>query len=194
MPRLIIAFIIISIFFVIASRSHPFAFHYDWATALVYYPLWISGAWLAERYRTGHDVRSATLTSWRVGALSVLIATNQINLKSITIPGWLPFAAVGIFGWYYLPREFEHWARFPPPAVTERLGRASYSLYLLHILPVALNNQLPSGLAFLPLLAALSIAVGALTFCFYTLCERPAHLLARRVGRKRIGAPLVMPV
>lgn len=183
--------ITISLVFLLLTRKHDFAFHYDAATALVYFPLWLSGAWMAERYRSAPVEIPVSMTAWRLGAIAVFIVSRPGNFPVLNLASWFPLALIGLYAWHYLPRELSRWTSRPPVQAFEALGRSSYSLYLGHILPIGLVVQTTFGLSYWPLLAGTSAAIALLTFCLYQLCELPAHRLARKIGARPAIAKLI---
>jgi len=158
---------------------------------LVGLPNWILGCVLAERRIPAVAPASPreTIWRWRIGAVALSPALRLLAGRlepPIGFPDTHWIAAV--FALFWIERELA-WRRLrPPPQWTEALGRASYSLYLVHA-PVlaALGEADDSARAHGPIaVTALWLAkvgaIGATTFAFYVLCERPSHRLARRVG------------
>jgi len=149
------------------------------------FPLWLLGAWLAERHGSiGSGTSSGEVWCWRAGAIAFGFAANQIKVHDLQLAYWLIYVAVGLFCWLYLPRELERWAATPPWPPTEQLGKASYTLYLIHILPIALMLQLKVTWSFAAALAAQCVAIALANYCVYRLCEAPAHQLARSISRR----------
>lgn len=150
---------------------------------LLLFPLWLLGALLAERHcPTDQRTNSRKILWWRLGAIALGFAANQVELHDLPLA--YIYAPVGLYCWWYLPMELGRWARLRPWALTERLGKASYTLYLVHILPIALMLQLKVTWLFSAVLLAQCVAIGLANYCLYWLCEAPAHRLARSISSK----------
>lgn len=154
------------------------------------FPLWILGALLAERHCSEPTATSALdILCWRAGALTLCFLANQIRLYELLFASWLLYGLVGTFSYHYLPKELARWGEGQPLAITERLGKSSYSLYLVHPPAIAVVLQLGLPASFPIILLAGLFGVPLITFCFYTLCEAPAHRLARSVTGLRKSVP-----
>jgi peptidoglycan/LPS O-acetylase OafA/YrhL len=92
----------------------------------------------------------------------------------------------------YLAREIAASQRHAPPAWLERAGAWSYSLYLTHPLAFTAYGLLhvPDLGYFFTWVVKLSFVL-VLAYGFYRLVERPAHLLARRIGGSALRRGLV---
>jgi peptidoglycan/LPS O-acetylase OafA/YrhL len=101
---------------------------------------------------------------------------------------------VALYAFFWIERELAWRRRRPAPRTTEALGRASYSLYLVHTPVIAVFGfaDAPSdrfgALGWTALWLAQSAAIILTTFTFYRLCEAPFHRLARRLGGKFAGS------
>lgn len=166
-----------------AANNNYVAFGY-W-TWVIGAPCWLAGCWIAENYHRFPSVRPASLWTVRLAILvaSVVLRVMKFHLPPRTLIGSnvisLTLFAMPVTFWLALEAAFR---RDAVPAL-DRLGRASYSLYLIH--PVALVLLAPwlAGQGLGALLLYL-LAVGLGTTAFYMLVERNAHSLARRLGRK----------
>lgn len=186
MNQTLMAFIAVSVITAAAQGRVSFIWQYGAGTAVVCFPLWVAGAWLAERHSSADLLPYRPILGWRIAALLMCVAANLAETLSSTINApLLVFAAAGTFCWHYIPRELARWQLVPPFALVERLGRASYSLYLVHILPIALIIQFAIAWSFGRLVVAEAIAIGLATFTFFVLSERRSHQLARKIGRSR---------
>ena len=149
-------------------------------------------AWYGPRLRRG----GATAGGAAVGLLTVLLLvtvqrlTHRVSLDSypgVLLNNWLlPLAT----GWllHGLATEPSRLARLLGSALGQRLGRASYCFYLLHlgVLPTALEpwlkHRLPAGLAVAATFGVLVLAALAL----HRGVEQPAHRwLLARLGLRR---------
>jgi peptidoglycan/LPS O-acetylase OafA/YrhL len=157
---------------------------HGWATAAICYPLWLAGAWLAEQYDFERPRSKAPILAWRAAALAMCWLMADGHIGPIELSASILMASVALFSIGYLPAELAHWNEAGPPAWTEMLGRGSYSLYLVHILPVAFLLQVPFTIPFwAAVVLELAVIMGC-TFAVYWLCEATAHQLANSIGRE----------
>lgn len=185
-------------FALLAAEDRPF---YYWqmplpTMILVGLPNWILGCALAERRIQAAPPASLgeTIWRWRIGAVALSpalrLAASRLE-PPIGFPNTHWIAALFAFLW--IERELAWRQVCPAPRWTEALGRASYSLYLVHapvLAVIGLADALaaalgPVGVAALWL--AKVAAIGAATFAFYVLCEAPSHKLARWIGKRLAG-------
>lgn len=147
-------------------------------------PTWLLGAWLAERFTATRATSMAVLWTCRFIAIIFCVFCNGLvshsNIKIGVVWFILPFA---IFCFFWIGWEIKHLCGCASP-VLEKLGLASYSIYLVHNIILSwfkqnIPNQTP--LSWLMLIAALTMAAGT----FYFLVELPSHRLARWMGRRR---------
>jgi peptidoglycan/LPS O-acetylase OafA/YrhL len=186
MKQVLMTSIAVSVFTAATLGRVSFIWQYGAGTALVCFPLWVAGAWLAERHSSADLLPCRSMLGWRVAALLMCFAANLTDtLLATGNAPMLVFAAAGTFCWHYIPRELARWQLVQPFAILEQLGRASYSLYLVHILPIALAIQFAITWSFGLVVVAEAITIGSATFCFFVLCERRSHQFARGIGRSR---------
>jgi peptidoglycan/LPS O-acetylase OafA/YrhL len=145
-------------------------------------PIWLAGCVLAERLRSGRMPNlPGNIWLWRLGAWGLGVLALFGEFHSRIVIGYpismLPFA---VYGYFWLNKELAN--QSPGWQWLERCGRASYSLYLVHnIVLGAVADYFPHTYA--PILFPFSCAaIGAVTYLFYRLVERPSHLLARRIA------------
>ena len=107
------------------------------------------------------------------GKIFVVDVSNAItlNIFALFITAWLGLEIA------YRARHTQEGHGF---RALEQLGKASYSLYLVHM-PVKLI--LLSSTRNLQQLALFGVVTAAATFIFYMLVERPSHIVAQRLGR-----------
>ncbi|MEO9130533.1 MAG: acyltransferase [Sphingomonas sp.] len=155
---------------------------FGYGSWLIGLPCWLAGCWLAENYtrfpawtdRRLWIVRGAI---WALGAAQMLwhwhgnagvFSSNIFSLVLFTVPATL-----------WLGLEARALRASPPPL--DRLGAASYSLYLAH--PVALWAFASFDHRGWLLLLAYAVTTTAFTMVCYFGVERPTHRLAKRLGR-----------
>ena len=173
------------------GRNYPspgdypaFGVELNWLLGL---PCWLLGCRLAEALRTqpAIDVGRLQIWSWRMSVWGASLLCSVLRFHSpLGYPWTLNVFAVLVALW--LAREASYFSRVPPPALLERAGGWSYSLYLTHGIAAILFGMLPM----LPMLrtgvlvywsAKMSFALlvaAAFGFCF----EAPSHRLARKAG------------
>lgn len=184
MTRLLAAAVLVSAITVFLLPKGDILQDYGIPVVVIGFPLWLMGAWLAERHHEGRPAPKGSIYAWRVTALFLCWLFPFGPYGPIDASAATKLALVGIFSAFYLPAELAHWSKFDPPAWTEMLGASSYSLYLGHIIPVACAIQIQTGLSFWPAIAVDVAAIAIFTFATYRLFEAPAHQLVRAIGRK----------
>lgn len=156
---------------------------YGYWTALICYPLWIVGAMIAETAQSIEPRRSKYLWLWRFGLLGAAGTCSLIrHLPWAGDLSVMTYVVIGLLATPFLRQEIANAMAVPPSALTEKLGAASYSMYLTHRYPLYLSEQV---LASFPQWFVASVELGLVAICcfaFYTLCERPALNLARSVA------------
>lgn len=152
------------------------------ATAVVLFPIWLSGCYLAEHiseFQRNYTVRQIWL--WRFAAWATmwiaLILHSHTNIHQ-TVSG----LAVGIVYYFWIRAEIAYYRNRSPWKILVWGGKWSYSLYLIHTLIIAIVigyglRPDQSRVDWIILLAATLIAC----YLFYLAVERPSHRLARRI-------------
>jgi peptidoglycan/LPS O-acetylase OafA/YrhL len=156
-----------------------------WIAAL---PAWLLGCVIAEKLARGQlPVLQGSVWAWRAAALLLSIppkALVYIDISPVLIGNPATLGLFAIFAYFWVMKEIETFMSQPPLAMLERGGRWSYSLYLVHNVIIVAFIPLTSWmspLASWPLrLAAILLA----SYLFYLVAERPAHIIARRLGRR----------
>ena len=146
MSRLLIVAVLTSALMVSMQPRRDFLQDYGLATVLVCYPLWLAGAW-AERH---HHPRSGSIVSiaiWRLVALALCWLFPLGPYGPVDVSAAVKLAFVGVFSFVYIPAELARWHGRKASTWSETLGRGSYSLYLVHILPVAFFMLVPMGIS-----------------------------------------------
>ena len=124
----------------------------------------------------------------------VYAATFVASPLLLTATYWMPagrwhgvallmvmIGAAGMIAIAMTPGPFARWMRSRP---MQLVGRRSFSLYLVHEPIVVTTAFALGGRPSLPLLVACAaLPIAAATALFYRWVERPAHTLARRLGR-----------
>ncbi len=159
-----------------------------WVTAL---PAWLLGCAVAQIVASGRLPRlGGPVWGWRAAALLLSLPPKALVYASISpvlIGNPATLGAFAIFVFFWLMKEIETFDSHPPPASLEWGGRWSYSLYLVHYPVIAAFVHF--GFLINPIARwALQLAtILAASYAFHCIVERPAHLLARFVGRRLGG-------
>lgn len=159
-------------------------------------PSWILGCLLAEAHERGHVIRApgATIWLWRLGAVALACALKvPVTHGSITIGYPASHWLMALYAYFWLDRELDRFCRKPPPAWCEMAGRASYSLYLVHVLVLTAFGldhvasapfaaYLGPHAAWMAVWAVQLVVLAASVTVFYLTVELTSHRLARWVG------------
>jgi len=170
-------------------------------TWLVCASVWILGAALAEDVSNGRSFLARLRLSrvklpiwiWRLLLFLASVGCNLVIHTTVSVQ-WVLIP----FGWFaclWLEQEIIRFRLRPPKLLFERMGKASYSLYLSHsfIIAAAWNyKQRHAGsysvvdIHFLPLSIWVPMIFGVFAFAaiVYFCVELPSHKLARYLGKR----------
>jgi len=168
---------------VILSREHllnyPDSVFTDWLLGL---PCWLLGCLLAETWRQMPKVERKDVWGWRllVWGISSITVFYRFHF-SFGYPITLTLFSTLVYFW--LKREISYFQNHRIIPFLEKLGRASFSLYLCHY-PASILPEMIFELSTPHPIWIHYIFVGLVTAAFYFLIERPSHLFARWVSRK----------
>ncbi|MDB5134430.1 MAG: acyltransferase [Mucilaginibacter sp.] len=172
----------------------------NWKAALLAFPCWLLGVLLAERISFASIInkvlnKKAAIWWWRLGALILSTITfpvyryalyfHLINKPIIGLFFTSQFTILlfGLYAFFWIEREVVNinFGKILPSQRLEKMGAASYSLYLVHLLVIWLFAKM-SPLYFpgyllnwLLLFVFLHIAV----FLFFIVFEKPSHKLSK---------------
>jgi peptidoglycan/LPS O-acetylase OafA/YrhL len=160
-------------------------------TFLMGLPCWIGGAFIADRISRNSEriFLSQNPVVWRIICLSlfgITLIIKQLHTyigifsSNIVLFYIISFA---IYCWIWTEVRFSLIGGKQTSAMQffDHLGQSSYSLYLIHMVPImALGMQ---GKGFIGLTISM-IGVGIATAIFYLVIEKPCHGLARRLAQK----------
>lgn len=157
-----------------------------WAGWIFGLPVWLGGAWLAERWHRAPLRAFTPARRWAVRAIVWVASAATMGLHFHA--GLFYTRTLVVFGALatsWLAVELTHFnagdAR--PPSRLERAGLWSYSLYLTHpITSIVWRDRLGSPTGIFSY-SAMMLFIGVGAYAFYLAIERPAHALARRIGR-----------
>lgn len=161
-------------------------FNFGVLTFLFCAPMWLLGAILAERYRSGALFRVRLPSVWLFRAAlpvcSVLATVALYHGPGVPLT-WSIVAFVPI-GYLWLAKELQRLTCHRTNDRLEALGAAAYSIYLVHRFPLTFFGEMYAGHLPLPADLVQAVAVGIVAFAFYRLIERPSHQLSKRVGQR----------
>ena len=153
-------------------------------------PCWLLGCHLAARFDVIRlrNVGTRQIWAWRLGAWALSVIVQILTFHTPIGSPW-SLNLFAIYGVLWLEREIAFYRNRPAPWF-EQAGEASYSVYLVHVHGFSLAELL--GVEALGAKAAwvvMLMACGVFAALFYVAVERPAHKLARRLGRAKIARP-----
>ena len=204
---IIVSSIISVILLLVWNAERPMYFHeFDggeinaWKATILALPVWLLGALIAERL-TIHALvekyqnEGINIWKWRIGALmlsALPLPLYRIGLyfhllDSIIIglffTSQFTLLVFSIYAYMWIEREVicNNFGKTSLSPRMEKLGLASYSLYLVHIIVIWLCNKLPSQYfpGYMISWILLVIATHASMFVFYYLIEKPSHMIAK---------------
>jgi peptidoglycan/LPS O-acetylase OafA/YrhL len=164
-----------------AKEYHNLGVALTWVLGL---PCWLLGARMAERLDTFYSRPISTLQIWlwRGGIWGLTVVVSVLRFHTIVGFPWT-LNAFAIVATMWLEREIAYCRGMKGVPVLERLGDASYSVYLTHM-----HGAMLAGLVIAlhkPSSWWLTIVVTVLfSSVFYWAVERPSHQLARRFSQK----------
>ena len=151
-------------------------------------PIWLLGCLLAEQIAAGHLVRKPrAIWLWRITA--VLCATLAMIFQFHSpVPVYYPSTMLvfGLFAFFWMRSEIQQFVLRAPWTLFEEMGKAGYSLYLVHNLVLgAFQDLVPWAPTYL--FALQWAGVGCATFVFYKVVEQPAHRSAKTLAAAVAG-------
>ena len=189
---IVVSYLLAVSIWVAGPRVSGFAIYgweWNWLLCL---PCWLLGVRLAETWSNpsrlpGTAKGRAYIWKWRLFIWALSSTCLALNFHSFASYA-LTLNFFGLFVYFWLRRELEAFNSLAsPPALLEKAGAWSYSIYLCHIAATAIYAKLN-----VPSLAWESIGWGLkmalvllISYAFYLAVERPSHLLARRAASRR---------
>lgn len=171
-------------------------------TWLFLYPVWLMGCVIAEKFDTLPVWNSPTwkIWAWRLSMLALAGVTKLVRFHghhealfgySVSM---IPF---GILGYFWLTQEISYARTHPPKPFLEKLGAASFTLYVAHfvigvVILERFGLQVPidkpvggRALNVHDIFASLTMFAGVAMFVwvFYLLVEAPSHKAARSISK-----------
>ena len=182
--NLVIAASLIALCFALANWSvlqrdqdYPSFGLWTWVVGL---PCWLLGCWLAENFHRFPELGRLQIWAVRLAiyGTSVALCILKFHWLKASNVYMLNLMAFAVTAWIAL--EVQYFRERKPNALLEWSGGWSYSLYLVHPIAVTLTVSIATTFIHSPIAIALSVI---LSLAFFFVIERPAHALAKRVGR-----------
>lgn len=148
-------------------------------------PMWLLGAHLAERYRSGALFEAKIPSVWLLRAALPICAVAAIFLfyhAPIKVPLTWSVAAFVPVGYYWLAAELQRLTGHRTSDLLERWGLAAYSMYLVHRFALTFFSEQLASWPTIAFYSCQAIAIIAVTYVFYRCVERPSHHLAKKLG------------
>ena len=146
-------------------------------------PCWVLGVLLCHSFDgevTPQLISVQNLFLQRALIIFWAFLTHVMALQEILgHPFTLNFFAVAVFFW--LRKEIAYYWHNLPNKILERLGRASYSIYLMHGIPPFLIGLLDTDFNRFSRFFLYWFMLISLTALFYVLVEKPSHKLSRNL-------------
>lgn len=148
-------------------------------------PCWILGCILAECVGTSSSqITSLGVWLWRGSAWGLSVICSVLRFHSpIGYPWSLTMFA--IFAYFWVNAEVQFYKRNRPNTILENAGKASYSIYIMHMVAVAILLMLAPNLSNWSLRIAFILGICAF---FYLTVEYPSHKLARSIAARLSSA------
>jgi peptidoglycan/LPS O-acetylase OafA/YrhL len=181
---------VMSVAFTLAVFTALRHFHQElWAefgaiqTAVILYPVWLLGCFLAEKSELLTPLNSMReIWMWRFLAIGGAWSCEMLSFHA-GVPYTQTMLWFGILAFFWLRKELAHGLNKRPAGALVSAGAWSYSLYLIHVPAMRIYAKLPvpnfgAGLNWC---LAIGFILGS-AYVFYLVVERPSHRLARRLG------------
>jgi peptidoglycan/LPS O-acetylase OafA/YrhL len=164
----------------------------NWVLGL---PCWLLGSRLAERLDSFCSYPVSVIQIWMWRGVTWMLSSLSCILRFHTPIGY-PWTLnlFAVFATLWLEREIRFYNAGRNP-LFEKLGEASYSLYLTHFSSTAILHALPVAAAKAPGAKwfASMLLCGSVACLFYWLVERPSHRFARRFTKQATWLGVTSP-
>lgn len=149
------------------------------------FPCWILGLLLcysADKKDPKDVLSKNNLVCHRILIFFLAFASHVLALQEVLgHPFTLNFFAIAAFFW--LRKEIAFYHDRPTSKFMDNLGKASYSIYLMHGIPAFIISLLISEPEHTSRFFLYWIILAILTSAFYFLVEKPTHNLSRKLFR-----------
>jgi peptidoglycan/LPS O-acetylase OafA/YrhL len=165
-----------------AGNYPSFGNSLNWILGL---PCWLGGCWLAEsvvQCKSPRIVSTREVLIWRLLIAGLAIICSILRFHTPVGYPW----TLNIFGFIavlWIARELGWFSNSKPNRFLEWVGGWSYSLYLFHVLAMAMYTSIDKpNFGFFFNWSLMITFVMVSSFLFYLIVERPAHNAARYLG------------
>jgi peptidoglycan/LPS O-acetylase OafA/YrhL len=160
------------------------------ATAILGLPIWLLGCLLAETFITKGDTVRLRVVPLRLLVFTLGLLLPVLSFLDEVIPGFPRIFLLNTkYSFVLLSPAIYLWllaeiTNPSPPRIFEkmkRFGSGAYSIYLMHMMSIPIFILLPIEVGVMAnwiIIIAIALILSAV---FYTLIERPSHLLAKRL-------------
>jgi peptidoglycan/LPS O-acetylase OafA/YrhL len=173
-----------AVVYTLTTQEWPGLFGAGNLTWLAGMPCWILGCHLAGRFSTVGIAPVAATTVWtyRIGAAS-LGFVSYLAMLHLHVSFLISLHFFAVFSYFWIQSELNWHLNKPANQLFERLGRLTFSVYLMHALAKCVWESVTpaTGLFMWAVEVGFVLLVSAV---FYVLIERPSHLLARILSRR----------
>jgi peptidoglycan/LPS O-acetylase OafA/YrhL len=164
-----------------AKEYHDLGPSLTWILGL---PCWLMGVRMAERLDifSAQSVGALQIWSWRVGVWVLSLGLSALRFHTVVGFPWTlnTFAIVATL---WLQREVAYYYALKMAPAFEKMGDASYSVYLTHMHGAMLTRWITTMST--PLSWWLNVGITVIFASVFYLCiERPSHRLARSLSRR----------
>ena len=156
------------------GNAHIYGPYLNWIVGL---PAWLLGCVLAQKYRTSWNIGS--IWPWRI-TTAVLASTLYWATINTSVGYYLTMVPFALVAALWLVAEISS-ARQSPVVALEFVGRACFSIYLMHIVMAAVISRMGISEPFITTVLSLIMIAP-----FYLVVERPSHILARYLGKQTL--------
>ena len=147
-------------------------------TWIIGLPCWLLGVLISEKENFQVYISTKKIVTYRIVVFAISVVLNYLNFHGhLSYLISMNFFAIILY--YWIQNEIAYYKTHKPVSILEKLGKFSYSIYILHPVCYAFIAQ-KLNLSFVNYLITISITI---LFCyiFYLIIERPAHLLSKKI-------------
>lgn len=212
--KMIIASIMLSFFLLVVwADGREMYFHEGgfegflyWRISVVALPCWLGGVLIAEHVANmisekNIPIQVRSIWWWRIGALILSVPTFPLYriglyldvikqpLQGLFFSNQATLMLFGLYAYFWIKKEIIHYNLIgnKPMVLFEKLGEASYSLYLVHIGVIWILEKYlvgPFFPGFIINCLLMFFVVHVTMMVFHILIERPSHLAAKNVASR----------
>lgn len=150
-------------------------------------PCWLLGCLLAERSEAVSQsihISVFHIWCWRFGAWFGSIICSILRFHTPVKYPW-SLTIFAVLAYFWVLKEIQFYRVHKSAGIIESFGKASYSIYLVHLIGIAIfaSINIESSSESLTWILGMSLTL-AICSVFYWAIELPSHLLARKLAAK----------